>query len=60
MYRSYQFIAKVKVTSTGKLLDSLPRNNVFDKLCSGEFKMAYCHDPTLNIRMFLMPPHRGI
>jgi hypothetical protein len=28
MYRSYQFLAKGKATSTGKLLDSLLRNNV--------------------------------
>jgi hypothetical protein len=27
MYRTYQFFAKMKTTSTGKLLDSLPRND---------------------------------
>jgi hypothetical protein len=27
MYRSYQFLAKMKATGTGKLLESLPRNH---------------------------------
>ena len=41
MYRSnLQFFAKVKATGTGKLLDSLPREGVMTKLCSGEFNMA--------------------
>jgi hypothetical protein len=45
MYRSYQFLAKVKATSTGKLLVSMPRNNAVAELCSGKFKVAYCRDP---------------
>jgi hypothetical protein len=45
MYRSYQFLAKVKATSTGKLPDSLSRNNAVAELCSGKFNVAYCHDP---------------
>jgi hypothetical protein len=45
MYRSYQFLAKLKATSTGKLLDSLPRNNAVAELSSGKFNVAYCHDP---------------
>jgi hypothetical protein len=28
-----QFLAKVEATSTGKLLDSLPRNDAVDELC---------------------------
>jgi hypothetical protein len=35
---------KSEGTSTGKLLDSLPRNNVPAELCSGGFKVAYCND----------------
>jgi hypothetical protein len=27
MYRSYQFLVKMKATGFGKLLDSLPRND---------------------------------
>jgi hypothetical protein len=34
MYRSNQFLAKVKATSTGKLLDSPPRNDGAAELCS--------------------------
>jgi hypothetical protein len=45
MYRSYQFLAKVEATSTGKLLDSLPWNDVVAELCSGKFNVAYCRDP---------------
>jgi hypothetical protein len=45
MYRSYQFLAKVKVTSTGKLLDSLPKNDVVAELCSCLFIVANCRDP---------------
>jgi hypothetical protein len=37
VYRSYQFLAKMKATSTGKLLDSLPRNNAVAELSSGKF-----------------------
>jgi hypothetical protein len=43
-YRSYQFLAKVKALCTGKLLDSLPRNNAVAELCSGKFNVAYCCD----------------
>jgi hypothetical protein len=45
MYRSYQFLVKVKATSTGKLLDSLPRNDAVVELSSGKFNVAYCRDP---------------
>jgi hypothetical protein len=45
MYRSFQFLVKVTATSTGKLLDSLPRNDAVVELCSGEFNEAYCRDP---------------
>jgi hypothetical protein len=44
MYRSNQFLAKVKATSTGKLLDSPPRNDAAAELCSSDFNVAYCHD----------------
>jgi hypothetical protein len=43
--QKFQFLAKVKATSTGKLLDSLPRNNAVVELCCGEFNVAYCFDP---------------
>jgi hypothetical protein len=43
--QKFQFLAKVKATSTGKLLDSLPRNDVMVELSSGEFNVAYCRDP---------------
>jgi hypothetical protein len=43
--QKFQFLAKVKAISTGKLLDSLPRNNAVVELCSGEFNVAYCRDP---------------
>jgi hypothetical protein len=39
-----QFLAKVKASSTDKLLYSLPRKDAAADLCSGEFKVAYCHD----------------
>jgi hypothetical protein len=45
MYRSNQFLAKVKATSTGKLLYCLSRNDAVAELCSGKFNMAYCRDP---------------
>jgi hypothetical protein len=44
MYRSYQFFAKVKATSTSKLLDSLPWNDMVAELCSGKFNVAYYRD----------------
>jgi hypothetical protein len=43
--QTFQFLAKVKATSTDKLLDSLPRNDAVVELCSGEFNVAYCCDP---------------
>jgi hypothetical protein len=43
--QKFQFLAKVKATSTGKLLDSLPRNDAVVELCSGQFNVAYCRDP---------------
>jgi hypothetical protein len=42
---SYQFLGKVKAISSGKLLDSLPRNDAVAELYSGKFNMAYCRDP---------------
>jgi hypothetical protein len=55
MYSSFdQFLTKVKATSTGKLLDSLPRNDVVAELCSGKFNMAYCHDP--ECKNYQIPP----
>jgi hypothetical protein len=45
MYRCNLFLVKVKATSTGKLLYSLPRNDAVAELCSGEFNVAYCRDP---------------
>jgi hypothetical protein len=44
MYKSKQLV-KMKATSTGKLLDSLLRNDAVAELCSGKFNMAYCHAP---------------
>jgi hypothetical protein len=37
MYRSYQFLAKVKATSIGKLLDSLLKNDAVTEMCAGKF-----------------------
>jgi hypothetical protein len=45
MYRRNQFLAKVKASSTGKLLDSLPRIDTVAELCSGKLNVAYCRDP---------------
>jgi hypothetical protein len=45
MYGSYQFLAKVKGTSTGKLLGILPKNDAMAEQCSGELKVTYCRDP---------------
>jgi hypothetical protein len=47
MNRSNQFLVKVKATSTGKLLDSLMRNDAMAvaELFSGKFNVAYYHDP---------------
>jgi hypothetical protein len=42
--QKFQFLAKVKATSTSKLLDSLSRNDAWAELCSGEFNVAYCRD----------------
>jgi hypothetical protein len=39
MYRSNQFLAKVKATSTDKLFDILPRNDAVAELCSGKFNV---------------------
>jgi hypothetical protein len=41
----FQFLAKVNATSTGKLFDSLPRNDAVVELCSGEFNVTFCRDP---------------
>jgi hypothetical protein len=44
--QKFQFLAKMKATSTGKLLDSLPRNGAVAELCCfGKFNVAYCRDP---------------
>jgi hypothetical protein len=43
--QKFQFFAEVKATITGKLLDSLPRNDAEAELSSGEFNVAYCCDP---------------
>jgi hypothetical protein len=44
--QKFQFLEKVKATSTGKLLfDRLPRNDAGVELYSGEFNVAYCRDP---------------
>jgi hypothetical protein len=40
-----KFFAKVKATSTGKLLDSLTRNDAMTELSSGKYNVAYCLDP---------------
>jgi hypothetical protein len=45
MLLGYQFFAKVKATSTGKLLDSLPRKDAVAELCYVKFNVAYCRDP---------------
>jgi hypothetical protein len=39
---SYQFLSKVKATSTGnyKLLDSVPRNDTVAELSSGKFNVT--------------------
>jgi hypothetical protein len=41
----FQFLAKVKATSTGKLLDNLPRKDAVAELFPGKFIVAYCNDP---------------
>jgi hypothetical protein len=43
--QKFQFLAKVKATSTGKLIDSLPRADAVAELCSGKFNVGYCRDP---------------
>jgi hypothetical protein len=45
MYRNFQFLAKVKVTSTGQLLNNMSRNDAVAELYSGIFNLAYFHDP---------------
>jgi hypothetical protein len=49
MYTSYQFLLKVKSTSTGKLLDSLPRIKLPRQNCSDKFNVAYCPDTEGNL-----------
>jgi hypothetical protein len=36
---------KVKATRTGKLLDSLPRNDAAAEDCSGKFNVAHFREP---------------
>jgi hypothetical protein len=43
--QKFQLLAKVKATSTGKLLDRLPRNDLSAELCSGKFNVVNCRDP---------------
>jgi hypothetical protein len=45
MYRSYQFLAKVKATSTGKLLDNIPRDDAVVEMCFVKFNVACCRYP---------------
>jgi hypothetical protein len=42
--QKFQFLAKVKATNTGKLLDSLSRNDAVTELCSGKYNVDYCRD----------------
>jgi hypothetical protein len=42
--QDFQFLAKVKATHTGKLLDGLHRNDAVVELFTGEFNVAYCRD----------------
>jgi hypothetical protein len=42
-----------KATSTGKLPDSLHRNDAVAELCCGKFYVAYCRDSE---RKLLKPP----
>jgi hypothetical protein len=44
MYRSNQFLAKVKTTCIGKLPDSMARNDAVSELCSGKSKVPYNRD----------------
>jgi hypothetical protein len=48
LVQKFQFLAEVKATSAGKLLDSLPRDDAVVELCSGEFNVAYCPDRSEN------------
>jgi hypothetical protein len=43
--QKFQYLAKVKTTSTCKLLDSLVMNGAVAELCSGKFNVAFCRDP---------------
>jgi hypothetical protein len=38
--QKFQFLAKVKATISGKLLDTLPRNDAMVDLCSGKFNVV--------------------
>jgi hypothetical protein len=42
--QKFQFLVKVNATSTGKMPDSLPRNDAVVDLSSSEFNVACCHD----------------
>jgi hypothetical protein len=58
MVRSYHVpllwhVKKLSVpckTSTGKLFDSLPKNDAVAELSSGKFNVANCRDPVLKLR----------
>jgi hypothetical protein len=60
MYRNYQVLAKVKKTSTGKLLDSLPRNNVVAELCFGKLSVTYYRHPDWQSENYQHHYHTGI
>jgi hypothetical protein len=42
--QKFKFLAKMKTTSTGKLLDSLPLNDAVAELWFGKFNLAECRD----------------
>jgi hypothetical protein len=41
MYRSYQFLAEMKATSAGKLLDILPTKDVVVELLCAKFNVVH-------------------
>jgi hypothetical protein len=41
----FQFLAKLEATRTGKLLDSLPWNDVVAELATSIFYVTYSRDP---------------
>jgi hypothetical protein len=53
--QKFQFLAKEKVTSSGK---HLPRNGGAAELCSGKFIVAYCRDAEWKLP--IPPPHLSV